>query len=269
MGWVVVPNLLEGRTQLNNRFPNRAKNAEGTIGDTSHKGSPSSHNPDETGVPEYSDHDGIDEVRAADFDKNLNDSNGYTMEMMVQRWITLARSGLMPWLRYLIYNKRIWHKRDNFVTRAYTGSDTHENHAHVNSDFTQWADTVTGTDWHMPAVGDTGGGVVVVADKTPRLVVDDELGPKTISRWQQVMKTPVDGVISRPSELVKAVQRRLNAQVGAGLVVDGDGIRQDGHFYRTTRALQRYLGTPQDGVMSSPKSEVVKAVQRRLNENWF
>lgn len=101
------------------------------------------------------------------------------------------------------------------------------------------------------------------------LSVDGQLGPKTITRWQQVMGTPVDGIISKPSELVKAVQRELNSKIGAGLSVDGDGIRQDNKAYLTVSALQKYLGTQQDGRMSSPVSEVVKAIQRRLNEGRF
>lgn len=105
--------------------------------------------------------------------------------------------------------------------------------------------------------------------ETTTLAVDGQLGPKTIARWQQVMGTPVDGKISETSDLVKAVQRRLNMNIAAGLVVDGKGIRQDGRQYKTVRALQRYLWTPQDGVMSVPVSEVVKAIQRQLNKNTF
>lgn len=151
MSWMVVPCLLEGRDQMNRRFPNRDHGSDGTIGDTAHQASASSHNPDETGRPEFSDHDGRDEVRGIDFDKDLRDA--VTMEQVVQRWITEARAGKMPWLRYVIYNRRIWHKRDNFVTRQYTGSNPHTDHAHANSDFTQYADTVTGTDWHVADLG--------------------------------------------------------------------------------------------------------------------
>lgn len=264
MSWVVVPNLLEGRDQLNARFPNRAKGAEGTIGDLAHQKEPSSHNPDEEGHAEYDDHDAFDEVRAADFDKNLNDEHGVTMEQVVQLWIGLARSGTMWWIRYFIYAGRIWHRRDGFVTRKYNGSNQHYDHVHVNSDFTQSADTVTGTNWHLSSLGGSGG-VVVVGQPLPNLlVVDKELGPKTITRWQQIMKTPVDGKISTPkSDLIKAVQLRLNNQLHIGLVEDGD------LGPRTIRGLQRYLGTPQDGVLSKPKSEVVGALQRRLNEGWF
>lgn len=107
-------------------------------------------------------------------------------------------------------------------------------------------------------------------DPNVKLDVDGRLGPKTIAKWQKVMGTTVDGKIDeRDSQLVRAVQQRLKATVARDLVVDGEGIRQDGRRYRTVAALQKYLGTPGDGYMSVPVSQVVKAVQRRLNENRF
>lgn len=104
-----------------------------------------------------------------------------------------------------------------------------------------------------------------------KLVQDGELGKNTITKWQQVMGTPVDGVISTTnSSLVKAVQTKLNASQNAGLAVDGGGIVQDGKTSsHTTKALQKYLGTAQDGVISSPVSDVVKALQVRLNTGSF
>ncbi len=138
------------------------------------------------------------------------------------------------------------------------GADVDIDQAQV-PDFGQWSTTgVTPPTTPPPAGG---------------LAVDGVLGPLTIRRWQQVMGTPADGVIDQPprhSSLVMAVQRRLNSAIGAGLVVDGQGINQDGHtVYHTTRALQRYLGTTQDGVLSLPVSECVKALQRRLNGGGF
>lgn len=120
--------------------------------------------------------------------------------------------------------------------------------------------------------GGSGGGAPAPS-RPPALVVDGKLGPKTIKRWQQIMGTKADGKISDPSALVKAVQRHLNGKLklsgSAKLSVDGRGIRQDGRSYKTVRALQRYLGTPQDGKMSVPVSDVVKALQRRLNTGKF
>lgn len=123
-----------------------------------------------------------------------------------------------------------------------------------------------------------GGGQVPIPQPLPtrptvpvdqKLVADGEMGPKTIRRWQQVMGTTADGVISRPSQLVRAVQRQLKATIEPDLVVDGDGIRQDGRYYKTAYALQKYLGTTRDGKISSPKSEAIRAVQHRLNESRF
>src|SRR5512142_2858041 len=195
MSWVVVPDLLELRDQMNARFPNRSKASDGTIGDTAHQASASSHNPDLTGNPEYRDGDSRDEVRALDLTSTLNDSRGVTMEQVVQLWVTKARAGALPWLRYIIYNRRIWHKRDNFTTRTYTGSDPHTGHAHINSDFTQYADTVTGTNWRLSELGGGNGGSTPPPAPSG-LAVDGQLGPKTITRWQQIMGPPGDGLIS-------------------------------------------------------------------------
>jgi len=145
--WVVVPCLKEGRDQLDHAYPNREHGAEGFIGDLAHQGNPSSHNPDESGKPEFSDNDDVDEVRAWDIDRDLHAANGLTLEDEIQRLIQGLRAGKFWWIRYIIYKGRIWHRRDNFVTRTYTGSNKHDDHAHVNSDFTQTADGVTGTDW--------------------------------------------------------------------------------------------------------------------------
>lgn len=118
---------------------------------------------------------------------------------------------------------------------------------------------------------------VVKPPNTPRtvpspgvLAVDGGLGPATIRRWQQVMKTTVDSKISVPSTLVLAVQKRLNDGLpGPNLVLDGKGIIQDGKRYATVAALQRYLGTTSDGILSYPSSGAVKALQKRLNTNRF
>lgn len=95
---------------------------------------------------------------------------------------------------------------------------------------------------------------------TTGLAVDGSLGPATIRRWQQVMGTTADGVISSPSNLIRAVQIRVGLK----------GKAVDGHLGPVTiKAIQRYLGTTPDGVISRPSSEMVKALQRRLNSNRF
>jgi len=113
------------------------------------------------------------------------------------------------------------------------------------------------------------------------LEVDGWLGYNTTKRWQHIMGTEEDGEISRPSELVTAVQKHLNAAGakdadGKTLVVDGKGIQsnEDGRYPEgsgttaTIEALQRYLGSEVDGYFSAPSS-AVKALQKRLNTGKF
>lgn len=90
------------------------------------------------------------------------------------------------------------------------------------------------------------------------LAIDGFKGPLTDRDLQRYFGTPVDGIISRPSLVIKALQRFLNSK-GAKLNVDG--------FFGplTISALQRYFGTPVDGKLSKP-SLVIKELQRRLNK---
>lgn len=100
--------------------------------------------------------------------------------------------------------------------------------------------------------------------KPAQLVVDGELGSKTISRWQQIMHTPVDGKIDEnDSELIRAVQRRLQGTVDHRIQVDGK------LGPKTIGGLQRYLQSPVDQHISKPKSQMVMALQRRLNTGKF
>lgn len=86
------------------------------------------------------------------------------------------------------------------------------------------------------------------------LVVDGVMGPATIRQWQKVMGTPVDGVISKPSALVRAVQKAV-------------GVKRDGLLGPVTwKAIQRRLGVTADGI---PGPVTVKALQRRLNTGKF
>ena len=128
----------------------------------------------------------------------------------------------------------------------------------------------------------------VVTSAPAKLDVDGNLGRLTITDWQEVMGTAADGVISKPSDLVKAVQRKLNAAGardwdGRPLTVDGVGIESnDGRRFpagkttaypqsrsRTVWALQVYLGIKPDGVLDASKSATVEAVQRKLNAGGF
>lgn len=231
---VVVPNLLEGRDQLNNKFPNRDKSSEGTIGDLPHQKETSSHNPDETGKPEFSDNDGVNEVRAADFDKDLRSSEGLTMEQVAQLWVTKARSGDMWWVRYMIYNKRIWHKKDGYQTRLYTGSNPHTDHIHVNSDFTQEADKVTGTNWHLDELSVPGSPTL----KPPHIVKKGDKGVE-VSQIQAFLRANFP-----------AYRHDVRVDRGSLLVVDGDFGNQTEAW---VKEFQSRCGLVEDGIVG-PKT---------------
>lgn len=148
MAWIVVPALEALRRELDELCPHRDKTSDGGVGDTSHAAGKSSHNPDETGNPEYSDHDGRDEIRARDFDRDLNHPT-VTAEDVVQHLLTGARTGRFWWLRYIIFDRRIWSKSGGWNQQAYSGVNPHDHHFHVNTDYTQAADTVAGVDYGL------------------------------------------------------------------------------------------------------------------------
>lgn len=85
------------------------------------------------------------------------------------------------------------------------------------------------------------------------LKVDGYLGKNTITELQRYFKTPIDGVISKPSTMVKELQKLV-------------GAKADGYLGKETiTKMQQFFGTPVDGELWEP-STVVKEVQRRLNK---
>lgn len=85
-----------------------------------------------------------------------------------------------------------------------------------------------------------------------KLKVDGYMGSGTIKALQAYFKTPQDGVMSKPSMVVKALQKLVGSHV-------------DGYFGKNTiKAMQKRFVTPQDGIISEP-SMVIKELQRRLN----
>lgn len=144
----VVQCLEDLRIQLNELAPNRDKTTDGGKGDTAHQTRPSSHNEDESGTPEWRDPDTKDEIRARDFDKDLR-LPGLTMMDVVLWLVAGAKRGEFWWLRYIIYQGKIWHKNNGWVVVDYYGSNTHSEHAHVNSDYSQKADNVSGCNYRL------------------------------------------------------------------------------------------------------------------------
>jgi hypothetical protein len=107
------------------------------------------------------------------------------------------------------------------------------------------------------------------------LALDGQWGPATTRALQELMGTPVDGVISHQWSQPGVNDPGLYAaqfdttQAGSTLIramQDVMGIESDGLCGRDTiTALQRRMGTPVDGVISTPHSLMVEEMQRRLN----
>jgi hypothetical protein len=122
---------------FNQRFPHRAKTSDGTIGDAAHSTTTSGHLPDDNyplpagGRAEYNDSDGRHEVRAADVDKDLNDS--VTMQQVCDAIRNDPDDRAR--LAYMIYNRRIASASTSpaWEWRPYSGSSAHTEHAHFSS----------------------------------------------------------------------------------------------------------------------------------------
>lgn len=229
------------------------------IGDEDHQERTSGHNEDDTsGVSaEDSDPDNKPEHRAIDVmtGSSFSSTDG---DHLVNDLVTNPANQVR--LIYVNWGNGQWHRKNNWV--RHDNSDDPHSYVHISGE----ADADENTSaWVLSGWG----GTPPITGADP-LQVDGQLGPKTISRWQQIMGTPVDGEISEPySHLTAAVQTHLNKQIHAGLEVDGHGIFQDNKRYKTAGALQSYLQSPVDGVLSSPVSQCIKALQRKLNTGKF
>lgn len=111
--------------EINQKWPNRDKASDGTIGDAAHAARTSDHNPWVV-VVEAGREVGV--VRARDIDRD-----GVPMAELMEDLRRRAEAG-DPRLAgggYLIYNRRISSK-DFKTWRTYTGSNPHTSHGHIS-----------------------------------------------------------------------------------------------------------------------------------------
>lgn len=148
MAWVLTKQLQAFRDQMNATFPNRDKTSDGTIGDTAHQAESSGHNPDRTANAEYKDGDAIDEVRAIDVDSDTGNPD-VSMEDIVQHLLKLARAGQLWFIRYMIFNRRIWSASGGWKQQTYSGSSPHTEHLHMSGAYSQASDELASADYHL------------------------------------------------------------------------------------------------------------------------
>lgn len=108
--WRLAKSLETLRSQVNEKYPNRNKASDGTIGDAAHAGTISDHNPNSAGV-----------VTAIDLTHDPATLDGNKLA----QW--LVNSG-DPRIKYIIWNRRIW--QGNW--QPYYGDNPHDKHLHLS-----------------------------------------------------------------------------------------------------------------------------------------
>ena len=126
-----------------------------------------------------------------------------------------ALGGMLPWVDYHIPKKKI----------AEDGLWGMETTRRAQQEFGTYVDGIVSRQlprmksrlsgcvdgWHWTgASGDGGSDLIRAMQKWLKVDVDGHMGPQTISALQHAMGTPVDGVLDRPSQCIKAFQKYLN-----------------------------------------------------------
>ena len=120
MSWRLSKALIRLQQEVNTAHPDRAKQSDGTIGDTAHQARPSDHNPNAAGIVMAWDVTGGPNGAAQSVVDHLERTRDPRVKYAIwQRRIMAGNAGPSPWT---------W--------RPYKGSNPHDKHAHisVNSD---------------------------------------------------------------------------------------------------------------------------------------
>lgn len=123
MTWRVAASLIDFRSEVNARWPNRDHRSDGFLGDAAHATRESDHN------PWVIDSKGVGVVRAADTDVDGIDA----------AWLAehIRRLGAAGDLRlnpggYVIFNGRIAGSHTGWAWHVYTGPNPHRSHIHMS-----------------------------------------------------------------------------------------------------------------------------------------
>jgi hypothetical protein len=138
------------RRQVNEAFPDRDKRSDGWIGDAAHQAHTSGHNPDDTtgSKPAWDgDPDSTQEVRAWDCDSDFGP--GVDAQDVVDHLRRVP--GLDSVIRYMIYNRRIYHSRVDFAGQPYEGAP-HDEHVHFEGAWSQAADNNTTFNYRLEMI---------------------------------------------------------------------------------------------------------------------
>lgn len=110
MSWHLAPSLVQFRDEVNKKWPNRSKKSDGTIGNPAHSARRSDHNPNSR-----------DSVNAIDI--SYPGVNPTTVIAAVKKH---------PAANYVIFNKKIYRRKNGWKAEKYTGASPHTSHLHIS-----------------------------------------------------------------------------------------------------------------------------------------
>lgn len=137
MKWRVAKSLLALRNQVNEKFPNRDKSWDGTIGDANHASRNSDHNP------------WVDDGVVTAMDITHDPKHGVDSYEMAEE----LRQSRDPRIKYIISNRKIASSTTQpWKWRKYTGSNPHDHHVHISvkSERRYYDDDAP---WEIPMLG--------------------------------------------------------------------------------------------------------------------
>lgn len=239
--WYVAPCLLTLRDEVNDRWPDRDKSSDGTVGDTSHQARPSDHNPARGSIPPGC-------VRAMDLDSN--GAPGVLTDL-VRAVLSGTIGDERTW--YVIFDGKIYSRTYGWQPRVYTGSNPHDHHVHVSL---RGADGITATYAHDLAY-DTSPWL----PDTPQPPVGDTLPAVRLHRVLEAARHPRR---EWAPVNVRRVQRALRARGYTGVQVTG---RYDGRTRAGVQRFQRslgYAGRDADGLLGVRSGTLLGAGRFRL-----
>lgn len=200
MSWRLARGLEKLRAQVNEKWPNRRKGSDGSVGDLSHAARPSDHNPDSSGI-----------VHAIDI--THDPKNGFDSYAFAD----LLLKGQDKRISYIISNRRIGSGPKGTQPgkwRKYTGSNPHDHHVHISI-------TKAGEDDTSPWSID--GMAAPASDAPPFVPAPPTLRPgstgEDVKKLQALLGCAVTGAYAPKSETEYAL--RL-FQVRHGLMPDGE-----------------------------------------------